>query len=316
MSVAVDLKSGNAGRLGPEGYEFDRIARVTGVAGYSDDGRKAYAAMVALANQIPPIVIGSPHPSVSTARLRDISWSIVDPNTVRLDLHYVDADENPQIELSSGAMDVEVNRGYFVEESAPGRVSSRDDMLSDMYVEHTYPDDWPVEQYRGRTLKTGVTASILVPRPTITIRRREYDQTYVHYVDLIATHVGTINNPTWEIDPKGGPRSWLCVDIAPRCVEHRRRHDVWLNPDAPKSWEVTYSFQYAPTYEPYDGYDKRFVFLDPETGRPIDPDETDDDGINVEVRRYQVYQESDFNALGLTAPQGGRVLGAPRIPKS
>jgi len=296
MSIQIDLTSGNSAQLGPNGYEYDRIARVSGLSTMLDNAAKFHAAMQALAIQA-GITIGSPHPTIPTARLRDVRMISADGASVRLELHYVDADEGPRMSLSSAPQDVETNMGYLVTESEIGKVQSRATSKTAMCVQHTYPSDWPVEQYAGRTIKTGVTANRLKPCPTMTIRKREYGKTYEDYLLLMTRFVGRVNKTTWNVAPQADAYTWLCTGIEVEAVDHRRKYDSWVRPDEPGTWDVTYTFQ----YQGGDKWDKRFVFLDPETGRPIDPDETDDDGVNVEVKRYQIYDAADFNELGLTS---------------
>lgn len=140
---------------------------------------------------------------------------------------------------------------------------------------------------------TGVKAKQTVQEATIQIRQAEYlnplvvmrvERTESGSPEQVARRfVGTVNSAPLGIGSSGlrkdDPRTWLCTRI-----------DGTSN-DGGQTYHVTYEFQYNPA-----SYDFHAVFINPETGQPqFDPDFI----TGEEEQNYRVYDEADFNDLGI-----------------
>jgi len=208
MAVKLDIIDGNRGRLDHIGWEFERIATVTGLTG--DGHAKIYAASTVSGMPI----LGALHPSVPYCYLMEKNAESIDSETVRFRLLYrtsrrlMDTIEVGGT-LSQGETNLDIN----------GNV---------MITTYTYPTDHPIENYRGLQKAQSEIVSKLLPEHSIVISRLEFANPSPRAKD----YVGMVNDGAWSLDMSAAPRTWLCTGIVGR------------SPDNGVTYTVTYSFQY------------------------------------------------------------------------
>ena len=260
MAVKVDIIDGNKGRLTFAGWEFERIATVTGCGG--DGHAKIYTASTAAGMP----ALGSVHPTVAYCYLLEKNADSVDSETVRFRLLY----RKPNRNISTPQIDtVEVGGTLSQKET------NRDVNGNVMTVGYTFPSDHPIENYRSQQKIQSGLINKLIPEHSIVISRLEYANPSARAKE----YVGTVNGGAWSLDMSAAARTWLCTGIVGR------------SPDAGATYTVTYSFQYRG-----DNWDGTMLFTDPATGKP--PPEEGDPSDWVEST-YQMYAMMNFNNLGL-----------------
>ena len=154
--------------------------------------------------------------------------------------------------------------------------------LSDMKVKYTFPADYEVVKYAGKTFEKGVEASRFTADRTISVTR-QYPSSVLDgqgINDLARSYVGKTNASDWEMTPGDALRSWLCAGIE------------GISNDNGLSYVVAYSFQHRG-----DGWDKTVIYIDPNDGRPP-PDIEFGVGNTISSKnKYAVQESVDFNAI-------------------
>jgi hypothetical protein len=255
-----DRFDGNAGRFTADGWEFYRIAIVTGVTG--EGHAKIYNAAQELG-----VDINDAHPTVTSCKLREVLCESVDKDVVKLRLVYrrlthTGHSYTPQldtVEIGANLSQKETNKDV-------------NDVV--MQVQYEYPADYTHDSdYAGKTLSQSPMEPIFIPQPSIVISKAELFSPLAKAKEYVAT----MNLAGWNLDPTAPAKTWLCTGIV------GRSNDAGLN------YTTTYSFQYNAST-----WDKTIVYFLEHTGRPP-TDLVDGTGI----KDYQVYQTKNFNALGL-----------------
>jgi hypothetical protein len=256
-----DLFDGNSGRVTAAGWEFDRMAIVTGATG--DGHAKIYNAATELG-----LSIGDAHPTVSDTKLRAVVCESIDTNSVRFRLLYRQGTHTATpweppidtIEVGASLGQVETNK------DVSGTV---------MEVDYTYPATYAHDTKLQSTAAPTQSALVskLIPENTIIISKRQF----FNPNGLAKEYVGTINQAGWNLDPTAAAETWLCTGIVGR------------SNDAGISYITTYSFQYRA-----DTWDVNIAWIDPHDGRPP-ADLVPDTGL----KSYQQYTIKNFNALNL-----------------
>lgn len=257
---------GNTAAQTEVGWQIDRILIVTGL-----DGTYAgYFKNLAATQQAGVPIIGSPHPALATAILRNISVVSMSSEEVKLRLFYSEDFFGFQ-NISAGATvtQVETNQGYLIIGDTPA--TTKTDITADK-----------VDSLFAVLDSTGVLVSKFTPELTNSF-------TIVHFVtnDTInawaKAFVGKTNTAGWTNNPLDAARTWLCTGITGNSIDNGI------------SYTVTYSFQYKE-----DKWDTEVIYLNPETGRPYKPvDGTDEDPHSV-IKKYKIHETIDFNLLGLS----------------
>ena len=260
MAVTLDLVDGHTARnTYNNGWEFERIAIVTGVAGLGHE--KIYNA----ANTAGMPSIGDAHPTVSYSKLHEIRSIYVDPNKVKFSLIY----HYPNFGSSGGFVADSIHVGASVIQ-----VETNKNIADEAFeLKYTYPVDYQRSPHdepltEAKQITQGVMASKMIPQRTLTIQK---EKGYSPESEA-AFYVGKINSLTWRGDP---PATWLCTQIE------------GYSDDGGYNYKVTYKFQYK-----YDTWDPVLVFIK-DDGNP--PSQTDGNSKITE----RIYEEVDFNNLNL-----------------
>jgi hypothetical protein len=300
MAIITDIIEGNNATYSSAGWkDLTRTFVVTGVTGSGHS--RLYQAMQTIAVAPNYITLGYPHPTITSAQVISINPSAVSSDVVNVSVVYDEIENYPyQYSLGSVASIVETNQALI-----PGT-----NTYDDIVLEYTYPDDYPVESFRGIVKKSGCIINKYDPEFSISIRRREY-QTLVEERDSPSTpkaltgsilmarngrYVGKCNKSTWNIFGQSIlPRTWICTGISSESVGPAYYSGGWV-------FDVTYTFNGKNAvdingYGLKSGYDTLVVFIDPNTGTPPDT-ATLEFGKSKKV--LQIYQEADFNKLELS----------------
>lgn len=196
--LTLDLIDGNSAKLSEAGWEIVRIAIVKGLTGGSGDQKLLLAAT---SPGMP--VIGDPHPSLTTAYLREITLASDTPEETRLKLLYRETEfEIPHIQLSGNAGQVDTNLGYLMWVESDGSVTPLSgSTFGPASISYTYPADYERNaSMQGVTEQVGAVMDKIIPEPTISITRRE--AITGHYlISLMKKYIGTLNTGPWSLDP-------------------------------------------------------------------------------------------------------------------
>lgn len=179
LALTMDLQDGHSVRKTEEGWQFERIAAVTGMSG--DGHSRIYNAT--LVSNFPEI--GDSHPAVSTALLREISVIDNTPEEVKFRLTY----SEKEYSSDPGFTDDSVESGASVIQVETQKDKNNDDITV---------------SYGGNTYITSV--SKLIPQYVLRIqKKRLFDP-----ASQAITYVGKINSSTF----KGMPaRTCMCTAI-------------------------------------------------------------------------------------------------------
>jgi|SRR6185437_98903 len=232
--VHLDVADSQPDKLDVEGWEYYRTARVEGLAG-SGSAQRVQAVLAVQALPIGPnLLLGSPHPDIPDALLRQYRPRTLSNGVVEVRILYKEefGGTNNYVEVGSTAQQVQTNVGIGA--------GFTGNLIHSMYKGKQY----------------GETVSKLVPNTTITVKRVEYASPG----DKSKTYVGTVNDGPWDLDPSPYARCWLCTEI------------TGVSADRGVSWQVTYKFVYQPPKSlsnPYaGGWDEGVITKDPATGEP------------------------------------------------
>tara|TARA_Y100000310_G_C20662497_1_gene805545 strand:+ start:380 stop:1156 length:777 start_codon:yes stop_codon:yes gene_type:complete len=237
MAVHLDIKDGEAGKKTLDGYEFTRIAIVTGVTG--DGAEKQYSAM----NTTGMPEIGDVHPARAGCYLRDISTDMVSTDTVRLRLRYTTSTATEQEYTPPSMNSIEVGGTVSQQETNVNIDGLKMTVSHTFAADYEYDDDW-----RSTTKPQDGTVTKLVPEISLIYSRSEAYSP----ADLAAWFVGKVNDGGWTYHSTAAASTWLCTGIVGR------------SNDNGANYTVTYSFQYRP-----DGWQPWVYYQDPHTGRPV-----------------------------------------------
>lgn len=240
MPTHIDIVDGNAGTLTGEGWEFIRIATVSGVTG--DGDLRLYNAVIALG-----LSIGAAHPAVPNCVLATINADAKATDVVSVRLTY----RTPQGSLETNPIepeDVLIRVG--------GRLTDREenkDVNGDL-LEVEYLDA------AGETRLQSGTVTVLRPEHTLRFDVVVAGEDLPGHISK--TFLGKINSAGWWHDPEtAAAGKWLCTDAS---AESR---------DGGATYQMAFEFQYRE-----QGWDHTVAYQDPETGR-IPADVVDGDGV-------------------------------------
>lgn len=260
MAVTLDIVDGAGGRKTKDGWEFERIAIVTGVTGSGHE--KIYNAVNATG--MPDI--GYSHPTVTSCLLRTIDTIYVDKDQVKLRLNY----KQSTVGSSSGGFEADTIQ---VGSSVVQVETNKDIDGNDISVSYEYPIGYKRSPHdtaltAAVTKTDGVFVSKLAPQTTLSFNFLDY----VSPESYATNYVGKINSAAWR---GYAASTWLCTRI------------IGVSRDNGDTWQVTCEFQYKS-----DTWKSTVVFVK-DDGKP--PDTTD---ANSE-KDYWVYDNIDFNNLNL-----------------
>jgi len=228
MAVKLDIIDGNRGRITHDGWEFDRIATVTGLTG--DGHARLYEASTVAG--MPQLY--SVHPSVPFCYLMEKSVESIDSETVQFRLYYKSA----QVQLDTIEIGGTLSQGE----------TSKDVYGNRIEVGYKYPADYQLNTaLQGQSHWQGGTCTVLLPQHSIIKSRREF----YNPSSIAKEYLGAVNSGPWSLDMTAAARTWLCTGIVGR------------SSDGERTYSVTYSFQYNA-----DTWDLVARFLDPNTGKP------------------------------------------------
>lgn len=236
------------------------LTRAFIVSGLTGD-RDYMMVAAAAASGVPQL--GSLHPTLPILYLDNQSCSAVGASSVRVLCNY------------------QTREGMRITFGATENVSSRSliEVSANVQGVTTFVD------YRGDLMKVYRTgfdeqqAELTVLRPN---RGKSFTLTLpFDPSDLAELFVGKINNSPWYVDPYSTRGQWLCTNISGRSEDNGR------------TYPTVFSFlkkNLPPTYT----WDEAVPWRDPATQRPV-PNAEIGNGIAI----YQLYEEIDFNQLGL-----------------
>lgn len=268
MGVIVsDIIEGSSVRKTRDGWYITRVILVKELSG---EGMEKIKNAVENTSGVPSI--GDVHPVFSDTFLREIEPRIIDSDNVSLFLTY---EPNPynHIEYEVGADAVSVE-------------SNTDVNGEDLWVEYTYPSNYPDEKYAGLTDRQGIIYSRLVPDKTFTVRRRMMI-TRADLMEMIDEYQNHVNASGWSMDMSAPAGSWLCTEIRGR------------NDPIGGYYAVSFTFKKRQPFKRgntvYPGWADTFIYIDPNTGKPPPPEEWGENTIKVIMN----YPEADFDELDL-----------------
>lgn len=179
-ALLEDIQNGNGGRLTAEGWEFTRIALVTGLTGLG-------ASKIRAGTQVSGFpAIGDSHPDVPEAKLVDVAGEAESTQVVRYVLTYREKGVTPTIRVGSALGQVTTNL-------------DKDD--AELVVEHN-----------GKSVIA--EASVLRPEMNISLEIQIDDGDLPDEPGEIAKDfVGKVNEAGWTIDPTADEGTWLCTSI-------------------------------------------------------------------------------------------------------
>lgn len=260
MAVSIDIVEGGRGRYTPMGWEIIRVATVTGVdpsAGGVDAMQEAVNAVIAVTG-----TFGAAHPTISTVEVAEFAPEQIASDIIRVVITY----RVSGVTLQIGTYSIEVGTALSQQET---NIDKNGDPI---YVEYTYPDDYPLEpRLQGRTVRVGVTLSVLTPESSLRIVSRETEEPG----SASRFYVGKVNSGAFRFDETAQPGTWIVMAITGR------------SEDGGVSYIVTYELQYRA-----DGWEQAAVYVDTQTGRP--PSDLLDD---VGKKFVQEHEEADFNTM-------------------
>lgn len=265
MGVITDLIEGSDVRRTMEGWFVTRTIYVEELSG---DGQEKIKNAITSTIGIP--ALGDVHPVYPLTYLKEISPKIIDSNIVVLSLEYK---PNPytgdEYEMSADAVPVE---------------SNTDIDGNDIWVEYTYPADYPDEKYAGLTDVQGVMYNRLVPDKVFTVRKRMLI-TGSGLLSLIDNYQNHVNSTGWTIDSSAPAGSWLCTEIKGR------------NDRVNGGYLVSITFRKRQSFVrdnvTYPGWTDTWIYIDPGTGKPPPPDTWGENTIKMKMN----YPEANFNTL-------------------
>jgi len=276
--IHPDIIEGNVGRLGINGWEFDRIFTVSELetAGWN------MLVEATLASGMP--VMNDPHPSIINAYVVDFATESLSGNTVKVTVIYRQFTENYLVSIGSNIVTREVT-DYLTDQTTG--------TTAPMKLEYTYPAGHILE---GKTDNQGAMAAVRFHFPQFTVSRTEWltraaDALSGHAIGIQLTgnilsdrgdiYNNSLNKANWFVksgDPEG---SWQCVINA---------NSLGNGFD----WRVNYTFtkdtllwNFIPTYK------------DPTNNEPVpDPVETVAPTLGSKTA-FPQYRVEDFNLLGI-----------------
>lgn len=262
-TVHFDLQEGAGGKVTADGYEIERIARVSGLTGTAYARLKQAVAALAAKNA----AIGKSHPSITKAKLAEMPFEHESPSVMKFRLLYREPDwsggttdpetddpEHQQIEIGTSLQSVQTNK----------------DVNGDLME----------VEFDGK--KQSGEVSVMRPLSTIVVRRREGSspghKSRVYVGKLNAAGQFALAAP----DTVGG--TWICTGIN------------GTSNDGGATWAVVYSFEYDEL-----GWDHEAVYNDPDTGRVPDGVIDGTDAVKaLAIRTYAQHKAVNFNLLNLT----------------
>ena len=266
--VDIDIRAGNMGRYGPDGWEnVTRIATVSGLTGSKD------AMLLAALEAATMPAIGDAHPSYDEVYLDYMTPESVGTGVVTIRLDYsqrleADTPQAAKVQVGASLSSASTNVDYYG---------------NPLLVAYDHDDG------KGEKVQTG-TVEKLIPEITITATRIESSSPGLKAMQ----YVGKINSGVWSLDTAAEKASWLCTGI------------VGVTNDNGESWEVTYTFAYREIIWTGDevelnatGWFTQVAYDDPKTGRPPG-DVLDYSGTAAQgVMTYREYGIINFNGLNL-----------------
>ncbi len=278
--IAYEIVDGSGGRKTRTGWELDRIATV-----YNIDITVPASAVILYAVDVleaDGVIIGSAHPSRSTLYLSDFELMGISTEAVKVRLVYKEFPFGDEV-IRVGAVTSQVvsNMGFLKNQTTKEFATS----LTDMSVVFTFPTNYEGVNsalYAGKTMTTGVEATLFIPERTIVVTKQEV-VTGGYVSELAREYVGMVNADDWDLAPGDAIGTWLCTGIE------------GISNDNGLSYTITYSFQYRA-----DQWTQTVIYIDPNTGRPPDDVKL---GVGTTIsskNTYAMQGNALFNALGLT----------------
>jgi hypothetical protein len=280
MAIKIDIIEGNSGTVTEQGWELNRTFIVSGLSG--DGDAMLYAAITEL--NTAGHIIGTTHPTVTTAVLKELRPESAAGNIVKVTAVYrsYDVNANYSYNLSGSAVDTETTL-YCNDVDAQ--------TYDTMELEYEWPTDYPNPDFASLGTQTQIhTATYLNPRPTMAITRYEYLTVAADEVgaglpltgNIIIrrqlNYMGTTNKSGWNVRPDDPAGSWLCLDISAT----KQPEQI--------TWQVSYTFQYDSGLWTTHGQ-----YIDPNTGNP--PDDVVEDTGDI---WFSMYPDKNFTLLGLS----------------
>ena len=267
MPLLLDLIEGHDAELTTNGWTCTRQAIVTGVTGTG--AAKIYNAVL---NTPGMPVIGEVHPDLPYTWLARIHPKSIEGDIVKLELFYQPLE-------------------YYTTEYDIGASSSQVDTNLDIdgdpvSVSYTYPSDYVEEKYQNVTDIQGVVYSVYKPEGRILVTKQEGISRST-LMSRISTYENKVNTAGWNLDPSAPAGSWLCIEIR-GCKSNTT------------AMVVSYSFLKRPSFvregTTYPGWSEQLVYIDPNSGKPPDPDTWDAETMKI----IMPYEYVDFDGLNLT----------------
>lgn len=238
QTIHLDIIEGNLGKYGADGWEFTRIAKISGIdvhasgSVYGKQGQviTAVEALIASVGDI-----GAAHPSTSSSIISEFRPKSASDEVVEIEIIYKPwaAGDSSEVEVGTNVQQTETNK----------------DVNGDLIVlEYTYPDDYVQDSKKaGQTIQQGGMISFQKPTSYKVFTKTESSDPSVK----ARTYVGTTNLLGWTKDPTAAAKTWMCKGIVGR------------SQNGGSTYRVTYTFEYRE-----DTWDETSIFINPDDGKP------------------------------------------------
>jgi len=234
-SVKLDIIEGANTRLSKDGWEWTRVALVSGLTGTGPE--KQAAAVNAVIDIVGPI--GAAHPTVAAVITEFVS-SVDSSDDVRVSIIYRPPSVIPDPDQPAAVIEVG---------SSLSQVESNRDVNNNLIsVSYKYPNDYKLdERKQGQTITQGKMLTRPAPESSFVFRRVETGSPG----GKSRAYVGKVNAAGWAADPSAAEKTWLCTAI------------TGVSNDGGETYDVTYQFQYRE-----DTWEEDAVFINPDDGMP------------------------------------------------
>ena len=283
-TVHIDIIDGNRADLGFNGWEFNRVAKVSGLTttGYNRLVEAVFATGMPQMNDS--------HPSITDAYVVNLQpESTASNDVVMVDITY--RQFTPNIQINIGQRSQTEDRVSYVSDQATGD-------LELMKLGYEFPADYPY-----KTAERGAEGTEEFADIELSVRKSRTDFVYqrTEWLTSNADDGIPIGIPMTGVIALARCRQWQdALNLAPWALFPTDPAKVWqVNVTAQSSlngfdWRFTYSFKFDPEFWEYEA-----IYKDPATNQLV-PDSSDTIPLAAPSRRnFAQYRTLDFNALGI-----------------
>jgi len=281
-TVHIDIVDGNRANFTFNGWEFNRIAKVSGLT--TDGFNRLVEAL--LSPGMPQM--NDSHPSISDAYVVNLQPESQSASVAVVDITYRQFTPNIQINISQRSETED--RVSYVSDQATGD-------LELMTLGYEFPADYPFKT-KGRGEEgtdefVDIELSVRKSRTDFVYQRTEWLTT--------AADGGAIGLPLTGVIVLERCRAWQdSLNLSPWSLFPNDPAKVWkVNITAQSSlngfdWRFTYSFKFDPEFWEYEA-----IYRDPATNQLV-PDSSDTVPLAAPSRRnFAQYRTKNFNDLGI-----------------